>query len=96
MSDWIDPDPPRGRLPRRDDLDSESRVTFRQLVIRFVALLLLASFLGGLWVTLRGIEDILVVIGILLAVALVARLAKKQRDAENPYDSDRPSDLDIQ
>lgn len=96
MSDWIDPDPPGRHLPHGHDLDSESRVTVRQLVIRFVALLLLASFLGGLWVTLRGIEDILVVIGILLVVALVARLAKKQRDAEKPYDSDRPSDLDFQ
>lgn len=90
MSDWeVD--------QRFDDreLAPERHATIRQLVIRLVALLLLASFLGSLYVLLRGIEDILAVIGILLAIALLAILVKKQRDAENPYGSGEESDFDV-
>lgn len=69
----------------------ESPWTLRQVVIRVAALLLLFSFLGGLFLALRGIEDILVVIGVLLVVALVAKILRKQQEAEHPYRSkDRP------
>lgn len=71
--------------------DEEGSWTLRQTVIRVAALLLLFSFLGALFLSLRGIEDILVVIGVLLAVALVAKLVRKQREAEHRYRSkDRP------
>ncbi len=90
MSDWEEYDPIDG-----SDSPFEPQSTIRQIVIRVVALVLLASFLGGLYVVFRGIEDILVVIGILLVVAAVASLAKKQRESENPYGSDRRSDYDI-
>ncbi len=69
----------------------ESAWTLRQVVIRVAALLLLFSFLGALFLALRGIEDILVVIGVLLAVALVAKILRKQQESEHPYRSkDRP------
>lgn len=90
MRDWDEYD-----VIDESDPPYEPRSTVRQLVIRFVALVLLASFLGGLYVVFRGIEDILVVIGILLVVAAVASLAKKQRESENPYESDRRSDFDV-
>ena len=55
------------------------------------ALLLLVSLLGGLFLSLRGIEDILVLIGGLLAAGLVARIAKRRQPPETPYRSqDRP------
>ncbi len=63
----------------------EPRTTIRQLVVRVVALLLLCSFLGSFFLVMRGIEDILVVIGILLGVALVAAMIRKQREQEDPY-----------
>lgn len=90
MNDWDD-HPGLGE----DDSLGEPRTTFRQFVIRFVALVLLVSFLGSLYFAFRGIEDILVVVGILLVVALVASIAKKQRESENPYDSDDHSDFDV-
>ncbi|MDE0124691.1 MAG: hypothetical protein OXN97_08965 [Bryobacterales bacterium] len=90
MSDWDAYDSFGDTEPVR-----EPRSTVRQLAIRFVALLLLASFLGSLYVVFRGIQDILVVIGILLAVALFASLLRKQRESENPYSSDGQSDFDI-
>ena len=69
----------------------ESAWTLRLVVIRVAALLLLFSFLGALFLALRGIEDILVVIGVLLAVALVAKILRKQQESEHPYRSkDRP------
>ncbi len=71
---------------------SETRTTFRQLVVRAVAVFLLASLLGSLYLAFRGVEDIVVVIGILLVVALVARMARKQREAENPYRTADPPD----
>ncbi len=65
--------------------------TLRQAVIRVAALLLLVSLLGGLFLSLRGIEDILVLIGGLLAAGLVARIAKRRQPPETPYRSqDRP------
>jgi len=71
--------------------DEERDWTLRQIVIRVAALLLLFSFLGALFLALRGIEDILVVIGVLLAVAFVAKLVRKQQESEHPYRSkDRP------
>ena len=74
-----------------DDLSEENSWTLRQVVIRVAALLLLFSFLGGLFLALRGIEDILIVIGVLLAVALVAKMLRKQQESERPYQSkDRP------
>ena len=90
MSDWDEDD-----TFYETDSPYEPRSTIRQVVIRLVALVLLVSFLGGLYVVFRGIEDILVVIGILLAVAAVASLAKKQRESENPYESDERSDFDV-
>lgn len=90
MSDW-DRD-----WEHESVLDDEAPVeeggwSLRQVVIRVAALVLLFSFLGGLFLALRGIEDILVVIGVLLAVALVAKVLRKQQEAEHPYRSkDRP------
>ena len=90
VSDWDAYDSFEGRGPA-----SEPRSTMRQLAIRVVALLLLASFLGSLYVVFRGIQDILVVVAILVAVALFASILRKQHQSENPYDSDGQSDLDI-
>lgn len=74
-----------------EDLQDGGSWTLRQTVMRVAALLLLFSFLGALFLALRGIEDILVVIGALLAAAFVARLVRKQQAAEHPYRSeDRP------
>ena len=74
-----------------EDSDEAGSWTLGQTVIRVAALLLLFSFLGALFLALRGIEDILVVIGVLLAAALVAKLVRKQQEAEHPYRSkDRP------
>ena len=77
-----------------EDSGDEGNWTLRQTVIRVAALLLLFSFLGALFLALRGIEDILVVIGVLLAAALIAKLVRKQQEAERPYRSkDRPEIL---
>ena len=86
-----------GEPPFRDSERSgdEPLSSIRQLVIRLVASLLLLSFLGTLYLSLRGIQGIVLVIGILAAVAVVASLAKKQRAAENPYATEDPPDLDI-
>ena len=58
-------------------------------------MLLLLSLLSGIFVVLRGIENIAYVVGILAAAALVGIIAKKQRDAENPYRSHDPPDYEI-
>ncbi len=90
MSDW-DRDWEHEPLPDDEAPVEESAWTLRQVVIRVAALLLLFSFLGALFLALRGIEDILVVIGVLLAVALVAKILRKQQESEHPYRSkDRP------
>lgn len=89
------------RLPDNDHPDGEGsppftgESTFRQLAVRWVALVLLFSLLGSWLVALRGIKDVLVVIGLLLAVAGIAAYAKRQQAAENPYRSDSPSDPEI-
>ncbi len=75
-----------------DSLESGEWTPWRT-VTRIVALVLLFSLLAGISLALRGIEDILVVIGILLVAALVAKIAKKQRQAENPYRSDDRPDI---
>ena len=90
MNDW-DRDWDDEPVYDDDDLSEEDRWTLRQIVIRVAALVLLFSFLGGLFLALRGIEDILVVIGVLLAVAFVAKMLRKQQESERPYRSkDRP------
>lgn len=75
--------PPYGRVGRAGE--EESRWTIRDFVARGVALLLLFSLLGGLYVTLRGIEHIVVVVVMLALGGIVGVMAKRQRDAENPY-----------
>ena len=90
MNDW-DRDWDDEPVYDDDDLTEEDTWTLRQIVIRVAALVLLFSFLGGLFLALRGIEDILVVIGVLLAVAFVAKMLRKQQESERPYQSkDRP------
>lgn len=90
MNDW-DRDWDDEPVYDDDDLIEEDTWTLRQIVIRVAALVLLFSFLGGLFLALRGIEDILVVIGVLLAVAFVAKMLRKQQESEHPYRSkDRP------
>ena len=61
--------------------------TLRQVVIRVAAVLLLLAVVGSFILPLRGIKDILLVIGLLLTIAFVAKLAKEQKRAENPYHS---------
>ena len=87
---FYDPDPYDG-----PDLADGSRQTFRQLVVRAVALLLLCSFLGSLYLAFRGVEHIGIVIAILGIAALVGIAAKKQRQSENPYRSGEPPDMEI-
>ena len=90
MNDW-DRDWDDEPVYDDDDIAEEDTWTLRQIVIRVAALVLLFSFLGGLFLALRGIEDILVVIGVLLAVAFVAKMLRKQQESERPYRSkDRP------
>ena len=78
-----------------DDTQEGDQSTLRQLVIRFVALVLLLSFLGTLYLSFQGIQNIAIVVAILAGAALIAVLAKKQREAENPYRSDDPLDPEI-
>ena len=79
-----------------DDVSLESKQsTLRQLVVRFVAFLLLLSFLGTLYLSLRGIQDIAIVVAILAGAALIGLIARRQREAENPYRSDCPADREI-
>lgn len=78
-----------------DDSQERKQSTLRQLVVRFVAFLLLLSFLGTLYLSLRGIQDIAIVVAILAGAALIGFIARKQREAENPYRSDDPADREI-
>ncbi len=87
MEDW-EHDP---GVEEPDGLDG-SRTTIRQLVVRVVALMLLVSFVGSFYAVLRRIDDILVVIGLLLGVALVASVLRRQREREDPYQTDTGQD----
>ncbi len=78
-----------------DDSLEGAQSTLRQLVIRIVAFVLLLSFLGTVYLSLRGVEDIAIVVAILAGVGLIAVIAKKQREAEDPYRSDDPADPEI-
>ena len=78
-----------------DDLAGDERQTIRKIVVRFVAAALLVSLLGSMFLALRGIQDIGVVVGALLIVAVAAWIAKKQRESERPYRSEEDSDFEI-
>lgn len=71
----------------------EPRWTLRTIAVRSAAAALLLSFLSSLYVTFRGVDHILAVVGLIVLAALVGMLAKRQRDAENPYRSDDFPDI---
>lgn len=89
MPDWDQVPGYEGSEP-----SEETRTTLRQLIVRVVALLLLFSVLGTFYLYLRGIEHIVLVIGILLGVAYVGSVLRKQREQENPYDYDGTADFE--
>ncbi len=95
MSDWEDGSP-YVRNPHDEGGSAEgSRQTIRQFVIRAVALLLLFSLLGSVFLALRGIRHITLVVGILAVAAILGMIARKQRESEDPYRSDDPPDFEI-
>lgn len=95
MTDWNEQTPYGRETSWERELGDENRHTLRQLVVRLVALIILFSLLGSSFLWLRGIENILIVVGILGVVALVGFMVRKQRAAENPYRSDDPTDYEI-
>ena len=90
MTQWDD-DP----IFDESDATDQPQGTIRQIGVRFVALLLVLSLVGTFYVALRGIEDILVVIGLLLGVAYVASKLRKQREEEYPYRSDQVQEHEL-
>lgn len=73
----------------------EGAWTLRQALIRGVAAAVLLSFVVPLYLTYRGVQDIVLVVAVLIGVAAVARFLRAQGESDDPYGPDEPPSPEI-
>ncbi len=74
---------------------NEGTWTLRQALIRGVAAVVLLSFVVPLYLTYRGVQDIVLVVTVLSGVAAVARFLRAQSESDDPYGPDEPPSPEI-